>query len=44
MAAFFKTARPVNRAAEAGSASSEEEKMIGMTPELLTCTNPPKKV
>jgi hypothetical protein len=36
-AAFFRTASPVNRATDAGTASNDVEKIIGITPELLTC-------
>lgn len=35
-AAFFSTPKPVNRASVLGRASEDVEKIIGITPELLT--------
>ena len=38
VAAFLSTPNPVKRARVPGSANEEVEKMIGITPELFTCT------
>ena len=38
MAAFLRISNPVNRAKVAGKANEDVENMIGMTPELLTCS------
>jgi hypothetical protein len=38
MAAFLRKSKPANRAKVPGKASEDVENMIGMTPELLTCS------
>ena len=37
-AAFFKAATPVKRAKVPGRANDDVEKIIGITPELFTCS------
>lgn len=36
-AAFFRAAKPVNRARVPGRANDDVENIIGITPELFTC-------
>lgn len=38
MAAFLRKSKPVNRAKVPGKAKEDVENIIGMTPELLTCS------
>jgi hypothetical protein len=38
IAAFLRKSKPANRAKVPGKASEDVENMIGMTPELLTCS------